>query len=68
LENPGLIAVQIVGEPSTPRQTLEIECAGGPVVRLREDVSAEVLQRVMAVCQRLQQAEIVSEPAGVRSC
>ena len=67
--SPGLIAVEVVGEspPSTPRQTIEIECPGGPVLRLREDVSAEVLQRVMRACLQMQ---IENSPANgpVRSC
>lgn len=44
----GLIALDII-DTATP--TLEIECPGGVVIRLREDVSAEVLQRVIAACQ-----------------
>jgi len=62
----GLVSVQVVGEassPSTVRQTLEIECPGGPLVRLREDVSAEVLERVLRVCQQVQGGD-----AAVRSC
>jgi hypothetical protein len=62
----GLVAVQVVGEassPSTVRQTLEVECPGGALVRLREDVSAEVLERVLRVCQQLQ-----DEAVAVRSC
>lgn len=49
----GLVSVQVVGEvslPSAERQTLEVEYPGGPVVRLHEDVSAEVLERVQRVC------------------
>lgn len=67
----GLIAVEIVDEtspPSTVRQTMEIECRGGPVIRLREDVSAEVLHRVMATCQQVCRAEVVSAPGQERSC
>jgi hypothetical protein len=62
----GFVSVQVVGEstlPSGARQTLEVECPGGPVVRLREDVSAEVLERVLRVCQQLQ-----GESVAVRSC
>jgi len=50
---PGLVAVEVVGEashPSTSRETIEIECPGGTVIRLREDVSAEVLERVLRAC------------------
>lgn len=59
----GLIALDII-DTATP--TLEIECPGGVVIRLREDVSAEVLQRVIAACQ-------LSHPAAAarsqeRSC
>lgn len=56
----GLIAVEIVGEPSplmTTRPMMEIECPGGPVIRVREDVSAEVLQRVIGSCQQLLRGE-----------
>jgi hypothetical protein len=66
----GLVSVQVVGEPisiPTAQKTLEIECAGGPVVRLREDVSLEVLERVLRVCQQLQ-CEGASTSAAVRSC
>ena len=44
----GLIALDII---DTAAATLEIEAPGGVVIRLREDVSAEVLQRVIAACQ-----------------
>lgn len=44
-------------------QRIEIACADGPLIRLREDVSAEVLERVLRVCQRLQ-----GEDVAVRSC
>jgi hypothetical protein len=59
----GLIALDII---DTANATLEIEAPGGVVIRLREDVSAEVLQRVIAACQ-------LSEPAAAargqeRSC
>ncbi len=62
----GLDSVQVLGEASLPsavRQMLEVECPGGPVVRLREDVSAEVLERVLRVCQQLQ-----DDGVAVRSC
>ena len=52
---PGFVGLDLVFEPpSSPvNATLTIECPGGPVIRLREDVSAEVLERVMtACCQR----------------
>ena len=69
-ENPGLIAVEIVGAPVLESATslMEIECPGGPVIRIREDASLEVLQRVMKAC-RMTQAEC--RPAAgeaVRSC
>ena len=67
--SPGLIAVEVVGEspPSTPRQTIDIECPGGPVIRLREDVSAAVLERVMRACLQMQ-IESASTNGPVRSC
>ena len=43
----GLIALDII---DTTTATLEIEAPGGVVIRLREDVSVEVLQRVIAAC------------------
>ena len=51
----GLIAVQVVGESSTTSvpPMMEIECPGGAVIHLREEVSAEVLQRVMQACQQI---------------
>jgi hypothetical protein len=67
----GLIAVDIVGaaEPrSMAAPTLEIECPGGPVIRLREDVPAEVLQCVMAVCQQVRPAQAAATSGAVRSC
>lgn len=66
--DPGLVAVEIVGDAAgLSRPTLEIECPGGPVVRLREEVSLEVLERVMRVCQRIQTTEELM-PKRVRSC
>ena len=62
----GLIAVEIVGE-TAPGPTLEIECPGGPVIRLREEVSVDVLMRVMQACQQVH-GESVSASAAVRSC
>lgn len=49
-----IAANQIANEVVSPaaNQTLEIECPGGPVVRLREDVSLEILERVMFVCRQ----------------
>ena len=63
----GLIAVEIVGESSplmTTRPMMEIECPGGPVIRVREDVSAEVLQRVIGSCQQLLRGEIADHLAS----
>ena len=66
--SPGLISVQVVGESSSAlRQTIDIECPGGAVIRLREDVSAEVLERVMRVCLQIQ-IESVSTGGSVESC
>ena len=76
-QSAGLIAVEIVGEmppPTTVNPTMEIECPGGPVIRVREDVSAEILQRVMRTCQQILRGEIedLVPPVGVllgrRSC
>jgi hypothetical protein len=69
-DKPGLIAVEIVGDPApgSVSSLMEIECPGGPVIRVREEASLEVLQRVMKAC-RLTQAEC--SPAAreaVRSC
>lgn len=67
----GLIAVEIVGaaEPrSMANPTLEIECPGGAVIRLREDVPADVLQRVMAACQQVRPAQAALVTRQVRSC
>jgi hypothetical protein len=67
----GLIAVNILDEPiSRPAKPplLEIECPGGPLIRLREEVPIEVLQRVMRAC-RMDQEECGSAvSAAVRSC
>ena len=69
-EAAGLIAVQIVDEPSPSRerQTLEIECPGGPVIRLREDVCVEVLQQVLKACQQACQGNVSATREPVRSC
>ena len=69
-EKPGLISVEIVGDvaPGSAASLMEIECPGGPVIRIREEASLEVLQRVMKAC-RMTQAEC--SPAAreaVRSC
>jgi hypothetical protein len=66
----GLISVQVVGEASSARtvtQTMDIECPGGAVIRLREDVSAEVLERVLRACQQVQ-TEGACVSGSVRSC
>lgn len=66
----GLVAVQVVGEASlaaTVTPTMEIDCPGGAVIRLREDVSAEVLERVMRACQRVR-IEDACVSGAVRSC
>lgn len=65
----GLISVQIVDDSSAPvlPQTMEIECPGGAVIRLREDASAEVLERVLRVCQQVQ-IESACASGAVRSC
>ena len=67
-ETAGLIAVQIVGERSAQRPTLEIECPGGPVVRLREDVGVEIFRQVLRVCQQACQANVCATREPVRSC
>ena len=67
----GLIAVKIVDDASsrpTAASRLEIEFPGGPIIRLREDVSVEVLRRVLLACQRVHQAEQPSAPVPVRTC
>ena len=48
----GLVAVDVIGVLG--EATLEIIIDGGVVIRLREDVSAETLERVLAAacCQR----------------
>ena len=66
----GLISVEIVDDASpcsTSPAILSIECPGGAVVRLREEVSTDVLQRVMRACQQIQ-AEGVGASVPVRSC
>jgi len=70
-DSAGLIAVEIVGT-AEPRlaaiPTLEIEYPGGPVIRLRENASEEVLQRVMAACQQVTLRAVTLASAQVRSC
>ena len=64
------MAVEIVGDcaPESPASLMEIACPGGPVIRLREEASLEVLQRVMKAW-RLTQAECgPSVREAVRSC
>lgn len=66
----GLIAVEVVGGASSSAAgalTMEIECPGGAVIRLREDVSAEVLERVIRACHQIQ-VEDASVNGSVRSC
>lgn len=67
----GLIAVEIVGDlPSPPaaRPTLEIEDAGGPVIRLREDAPLEVLHRVLAACRTIDPAPAITGHDRSRAC
>lgn len=67
----GLIAVKIVDDAAsrtTAGPTLEIEFPGGPVIRLREDVSMELLCRVMTACQQVIRVEDAQASARVRSC
>lgn len=59
----GLIALDII---DTGAPTLEIEVSGGVIIRLREDVSAEVLQRVIVACQLTQPAAAAGDQQ--RSC
>jgi hypothetical protein len=62
----GLIAVEIT-EDVPLRAMLEIECPGGAVVRLREDVSVDVLERVLRACGQVRSTG-ASAAASVRSC
>jgi hypothetical protein len=66
----GLIAVTVVGEPASRPATplLEIECPGGPLVRIREEAPIEVLQRVMRACRRDQDECGPAASKAVRSC
>ena len=66
----GLVSVQVVGDASsalTLARTMDIECPGGAVIHLREDVSEEVLERVMAACQQMA-TRAERGPAQVRPC
>jgi hypothetical protein len=66
----GLIALEIKSDspPSlTATPTLEIECPGGAVIRVREEVSIDVLARVLRACQQIQ-PEGASASVSVRSC
>ena len=77
----GLIAVDIVGD-ATPLSTatplsrttspaIEIDGPGGVVIRLREEVSTEVLQRVIVACERSRRVaatEATLANREVRSC
>jgi hypothetical protein len=62
----GLIAVDVIGE-TQPSLMLEIACPGGAVIRLREDVSVEVLTRVIEACRQIS-SEGACLAAPVRSC
>ena len=75
-ERVGLVAVEIVGDGSPQSTvtktspTLEIACPGGVVIRLREDVSADVLQRVIEACEQCPRVatESAAEVREVRLC
>jgi hypothetical protein len=70
-DNPGLIAVNVVGEPTLRSPTpplLEIECPGGPLIRLREEAPIKVLLRVMRVCRMDQEERGPAGSQAVRSC
>lgn len=65
----GLVAVDVVG--LLGEATLEIAVAGGVVIRLREDASAETLQRVLAAACRQRAAAVAFDNAlecEVASC
>jgi transposase-like protein len=65
----GLVAVDVVGVPG--EATLEIAVAGGVVIRLREEASAETLTRVLAAACRQRAASAALEnaiPSEVASC
>ena len=75
-ERVGLVALEIVGDESpqstvtTMSPTLEIASPGGVVIRLREDVSSDVLQRVIEACEQSHRvaAESAAEAREVRLC
>jgi len=48
-EMAGLVAVDVVGQPAESHRplTMEVALTSGVVIRLREDVSTETLQRVL---------------------
>lgn len=64
------VPVEIVDDPPVVGGVgamMEVACPGGPVIRLREDVPPDVLERVVRVCQRVQ-SESTLAPGSVRSC
>ena len=61
----GLVAVDVIGVLGDA--TLEIAVAGGVVIRLREDASAETLERVLAAACR-QRAAAATLECEVASC
>lgn len=72
----GLVALEIVGDASpqstvtTTSPVLEISCPGGVVIRLREEVSFDVLHRVIEACERCHRVAVESaaEVREVRIC
>ena len=66
---PGFVAVDVVTSDvvlADREAKLEIDVAGGVVIRLREDVSAETLERVLSVVCR--QGVAWGRHGEVRSC
>ena len=67
----GLVALDIVCDASPQSSvaitspTLEIVCPGGVVIRLREEVSMEVLQRVIVACEQSHRVALKS-PSEIR--
>lgn len=67
----GLVALDILCEESPKSSvavaspTLEIVCPGGVMIRLREEVSMEVLQRVIVACEQSHRVALKS-PAEIR--
>ena len=61
----GLVAVDVMGVLG--EAALEIAIAGGVVIRLREEASAETLQRVLAAacCQRATSDNLLDREAAV---